>query len=288
MSEIRVGSLFGFQTLKLAATFYGDESAAPIILAHGGGQTRRAWADTASALSDAGHYAIAVDLRGHGESAWCPKGDYRIEAFAHDLEAICRYFESPPVLIGASLGGIAAMIAAGEMNPSIFRALILVDITPTMESSGVEKIIQFMSAHVEEGFGSVKEAAEAISAYLPHRPKPENLNGLESNLRKIDDRYYWHWDPKFVLGENRPTGSRDPSRLAKAVQNTDAPIMLVRGRMSELVSEENVAEFLALVPSAHFVDIAGAHHMVVGDKNDAFTIAISEFIESISNQSFRK
>lgn len=284
MSEIRVGSLAGFQGLKLAATFYGDELADPIILAHGGGQTRRAWADTSLALSDAGHHAIAVDLRGHGESAWCPDGDYRIEAFAHDLEAMCKYLESPPVLVGASLGGIAAMIAAGEINPSIFRAIVLVDITPTMESSGVDKIIQFMSAHVEEGFGTVEEAAEAISAYLPHRARPKNLTGLESNLRKIDDRYYWHWDPKFVLGENRPSGSRDPSRLAKAIQNIDAPIMLVRGRMSELVSEENVAEFLTLVPSAHFVDIADAHHMVVGDRNDAFTIAISDFIESLPDQ----
>ena len=284
MSEVRVGSLVGAQGLKLTATFYGDESAKPIVLAHGGGQTRRAWADTALALSDAGYFAIAVDLRGHGESAWCPDGDYRIEAFAQDLNAISKYLQYPPVLVGASLGGIAAMVAAGEMNPRIFRAIVLVDITPTMEDAGVEKIIQFMSAHVEEGFESVEEAAAVISAYLPHRPTPENLNGLRSNLRKVDDRYFWHWDPKFVLGDNRPSGSRDPSRLAKAVQNIRAPIMLVRGRMSELVSEKNVAEFMDLVPTAHFVDIADAHHMVVGDRNDAFTNAISDFIKSLADQ----
>ena len=280
MSEIRIGDFNGFQNLKLAATFYGDESKPPIILAHGGGQTRRAWADTALTLADAGHHAIAVDLRGHGESAWCPDGDYRIEAFASDLVAISKYFDTPPILVGASLGGIAAMIAAGEINPRIFRALILVDVTPTMETAGVEKIIQFMSAHVEEGFGSVEEAAEVISEYLPHRSRPENLNGLKSNLRKVDNRYYWHWDPKFVLGDHRPSGSRDPSRLTKSVQSVDAPIMLVRGRMSELVSEANAAEFLKSVPDARFVDIADAHHMVVGDKNDAFTAAILEFIDS--------
>ncbi len=139
MSEIQIGAFNGFQNLKLAARFYGDESKPPDILAHGGGQTRRAWADTALTLADAGHHAIAVDLRGHGESTWCPNGDYRIEAFALDLVAISKYFDTPPVRVGASLGGIAAMIAAGEINPRIFRALILVDVTPTMKTAGVEK-----------------------------------------------------------------------------------------------------------------------------------------------------
>jgi pimeloyl-ACP methyl ester carboxylesterase len=148
-----------------------------------------------------------------------------------------------------------------------------------METSGIEKIIGFMSEYLDEGFSSLEDAADAIAAYLPHRSKPKNLNGLAKNLKLGDDqRYRWHWDPKFVTGVQRPSASRDPERLAKAVANIQVPTMLVKGQMSELVSDQSVEQFLELKPSAKFVDVADAHHMVAGDHNDAFTDAITGFL----------
>jgi pimeloyl-ACP methyl ester carboxylesterase len=223
---------------------------------------------------------LCLDLRGHGDSEWSASGDYRLEAFAQDLLQVCEKFDRPPVLIGASLGGIAAMIAAGELQPEPFAAVIFVDVTPTMEMSGVEKITGFMSAHLEEGFASLEEAADAISAYLPHRERPADLSGLAKNLRQGDDgRYRWHWDPRFMSGDSRPSASRDPDRLSSAVRNITVPMLLVRGRMSELVSEESVRQFLDLVPHASYVDVADAGHMVAGDDNDVFTRAILEFLQ---------
>ena len=224
---------------------------------------------------------MCLDLRGHGDSEWSESGDYRLEAFAHDLLEVCETLDRPPVLIGASLGGVAAMIAAGELQPEPFAAVIFVDVTPTMEMSGVEKITGFMSAHLDDGFASLEEAADVISEYLPHRKRPANLSGLAKNLRQGEDgRYRWHWDPRFMSGDSRPSASRDPNRLSSAVRNITAPILLVRGRMSELVSEESVRQFLDLVPHASYVDVANAGHMVAGDDNDVFTSAIAEFLRT--------
>ena len=173
------------------------------------------------------------------------------------------------------------MIAAGELQPEPFAAVIFVDVTPMMEMSGVEKITGFMSAHLDDGFASLEEAADVISEYLPHRKRPANLSGLAKNLRQGEDgRYRWHWDPRFMSGDSRPSASRDPDRLCSAVRNITAPILLVRGRMSELVSEESVRQFLDLVPHASYVDVANAGHMVAGDDNDVFTSAIAEFLRT--------
>ncbi len=113
---------------------------------------------------------------------------------------------------------------------------------------------------------------------MPNRPSQSNFDGLRKNLREVDGRYFWHWDPKFITGVQRPSASRDPERLANAVKRIDAPILLVRGRMSELVSEACVDQFLELVPSAKFVDVENAGHMVAGDRNDVFTKAILDFL----------
>ncbi|MDH3642696.1 MAG: alpha/beta hydrolase [Gammaproteobacteria bacterium] len=276
--EHQTRTFSGYSGLSLQADTFGDEAGLPVILAHGGGQTRHAWRGAGEALAGAGYYSICLDLRGHGASAWCPEGDYRIEDFAQDLLSVCETFDTRPVLVGASLGGIAAMVAAGEIDPLVFRSVVFVDVTPHMEMNGVDKILGFMREHLDEGFGSLQEAADAISGYLPQRPKPRDLSGLEKNLREIDGRYFWHWDPKFVTGVNRPSASRDPERLAKAVGNINAPILLVRGRMSELVSQECVDKFLELVPHAEFVDVVDAGHMVAGDRNDVFNEAVVGFL----------
>ena len=92
--------------LKIAADAFGPENGRPVMLAHGGGQTRHAWQACGRTLGDSGYYAITIDMRGHGESDWSPDGDYRMERFAEDLLDIADGFSEPPVLVGASLGGI--------------------------------------------------------------------------------------------------------------------------------------------------------------------------------------
>jgi pimeloyl-ACP methyl ester carboxylesterase len=158
-----------------------------VVLAHGGGQTRHSWGATAKALAAHGWLGVAYDQRGHGDSDWIVDGAYGSEHYAHDLLAVVRQLEERghgrPAVVGASLGGIAGMIAAGELDPTALRALVLVDVTPGMKPEGVDRVLSFMAAHADQGFASPREAGDAISAYLPHRPRPRNLAGLAKNLR---------------------------------------------------------------------------------------------------------
>lgn len=269
----------GHGGLKLVADSYGTPGNQPVLLAHGGGQTRHAWGGTAKALAEQGWHAVSLDLRGHGDSGWCPEKNYTMDAYAEDLRKVAATFDRKPAAVGASLGGSSSLIAEGEHPENVFAAVVLVDITPRIEEEGVQKIRGFMHANIEEGFGSLEEAADAIAAYMPHRPRPKNLDGLKKNLRLRDNgRYYWHWDPAFSTGPNRPRDARRPERMEDAARNLDVPTMLVRGKMSDLVSEEAAKEFLGMVPHAEFVDVSGAGHMVAGDKNDAFTDAVISFL----------
>jgi pimeloyl-ACP methyl ester carboxylesterase len=192
------------------------------------------------------------------------------------------------VVIGASLGGIAALLAAGDAQaagrPSPFAALVLVDITPRVDLSGVAKVQGFMRTHARDGFASVEEAADAVAAYLPHRPRPRSTEGLKKNLRlHPDGRWRWHWDPRFLDGRRPIDGRRTEieDRLIAAARSLKIPALLVRGGSSELVQEEHAREFLELVPHARFADVSGARHMVAGDKNDQFATAIMDFLQSL-------
>lgn len=133
-----------------------------------------------------------------------------------------------------------------------------------------------------DGFASLEDAASAVSAYLSHRPRPADTSGLKRNLRLRDGRYYWHWDPAFMqMGRDAQAkiSFEGPNALESAARAVDIPTLLIRGGRSRIVSDAGAREFLELVPHAEFVDIAGAHHMVAGDANDAFNEAVFRFID---------
>jgi peroxiredoxin len=263
----------------------GDPTATPVLLLHGGGQTRHSWQGTAEALADRGWRAITLDARGHGESDWAPEGDYRLWSFASDVKAAVDHVGERPFVVGASLGGSTALLLAGEVAPGLARGVVLVDIIPRMEQAGAERVMSFMHDNAASGFASLEEVADAVAAYNPHRPRPDDVSGLRKNVREIDGRWYWHWDPAFLSeGARRraPTEVLHVERLEACVQailDRGTPMLLVRGRSSDLVSEEGARDFRERFPAVEFVDVSGAGHMVAGDRNDAFTSAVVDFLD---------
>lgn len=268
--------------LKLIADTWGDPSAPAVLLAHGGGQTRHAWGETARLLSEQGKYAVALDLRGHGESDWDPEARYDFSDYAADLRAVVDQLGSRPAAVGASLGGISSLIAHHLNDHELFTDLVLVDITPRVEMDGLGRIMDFMLQHAEKGFGSLEEAAEFVASYTPQRKRSGNTEGLRKNLRLGDDgRYRWHWDPKFFAKRKTDSSREGFARFAlmeEAARQLDIPVMLVRGKVSDLVSPEGAKEFLDLVPHAEYIDVEEAGHMVAGDKNDIFSGAVIKFL----------
>jgi len=268
----------GLGGVALAADSFGDAANRPALLLHGGGQTRHSWAGTAGHLALAGWNAITVDLRGHGESAWCPDGRYDPRDFGADVVAIARQLDHPPVLIGASLGGIASLLAIAEAGNDIASALVLVDIATRVELEGTQRIVDFMASG-RDGFESLEEVADAVAAYNPHRPRPKDVSGLEKNLRRGENgRLYWHWDPGFMTPNPEDSRFLDELLLDDAARSLEIPTLIVRGRQSDVLSQEGVDSFLELAPHAEFADVAGAGHMVAGDRNDAFSQSVIDFL----------
>ena len=272
----------GHGDIKIAADVWGSNNEELVILLHGGGQTRHAWGDTGKKLAEAGYHSVALDLRGHGDSEWHADGDYSIRAYKDDLVSIINEIGKPARLVGASLGGMASLVLAGdEINSDLCTALIMVDIGIYPDPVGSDRIVSFMLSG-EKGFDSLENVAKSISDYLPHRKKPKDLEGLKKNLRlKSDGRYYWHWDPRFI---RRRPGSRDRRYFdlqLKAAEKVTIPTLLIRGALSDVVTMEDVDYFLSVISHAKFVEIEKAAHMIAGDRNDIFAEEAIKFLKSL-------
>lgn len=266
----------GYDGISLAADSWGDPDGPLVLLQHGGGQTRHAWKGAGQTLGSVGYHAVAFDARGHGDSEWATDGVYGMDVMVKDLQCAIKAFGGKrPVLVGASMGGGTSLVALGEEHVDA-TALVLVDIAPKIESEGVAKIQAFMSQK-PEGFKSLEEVAEAIGSYQPHREAPKNLDGLAKNVRLADDGMYrWHWDPQFRSMRRDATHRQD--RQIACARNLSLPALLVRGGLSDVLSEAGAQHFLQLCPHSEYVNVTDASHMVAGDRNDVFAEAVIEFL----------
>jgi non-heme chloroperoxidase len=263
--------------VRLAGDSWGPREGTPVLLQHGGGQTRHAWKGVGEILGASGYRAVAFDARGHGESDWAADGRYSVDAMVEDLERVVAALGGrPPVLVGASMGGGTSLAAIGEGRIAA-AALVLVDMAPRIEMAGVERIQAFM-AQKPEGFDSLEEVAEAISAYQPQRRRPDSTAGLAKNVRLAPDgKYRWHWDPRF---RPKPDEVRKrQQRFEDCARKLALPTLLVRGGLSDVLSEEGARSFLEICPSSEYVNVGDAGHMVAGDRNDVFGGAVVEFLE---------
>ncbi|MSR15035.1 MAG: alpha/beta hydrolase [Gammaproteobacteria bacterium] len=266
----------GLNGITIAGDRWGDPQGPLVILQHGGGQTRHAWKSAGEALGSAGYFAVAFDARGHGDSDWAPDGVYGQDIMVEDLRCVIRALgDKRPVLVGASMGGGTSLVAVGEDRVDA-TALVLVDIAPQIEPEGVQKIQAFMGLK-PEGFDSLEEVAIAIGSYQPHRKPPKDLAGLAKNVRLAENgKYRWHWDPRFMT--LRREMDKRAQRLEACARNLNLPTLLVRGGLSDVLSEDGARAFQVLCPHTEYVNITGAGHMVAGDRNDIFGAAVIEFL----------
>jgi pimeloyl-ACP methyl ester carboxylesterase len=249
-----------------------------VVLLHGGGQTRHSWGAAAHSLAASGHGVVNLDARGHGDSGWSADGRYGLDRLALDLQQVMTTLRPPVALVGASMGGGTALTYVGRGLLPAAAALVLVDIVPRVEQSGAERIRAFMRAN-PEGFASVEEAADAVARYYPQRPRPKDISGLQKNLRRrADGRLRWHWDPHVIDGPHIVEPPSFQATLVEASRQVRIPTLLVRGLQSDIVSEAGVAELRRDLPQLEVVDIAGAGHMVAGDRNDAFNDGVAGFL----------
>ena len=269
----------GAEGLRLAGDAWGPTGGPLVILQHGGGQTRHAWKNVGEKLAGAGYRVIAFDARGHGDSDWAPDGRYGQDAMIEDLQCVIDALGHPrPALVGASMGGGTSLVAVGEDRVDA-TALVMVDIAPRVEAGGVARIKSFMNRK-PEGFDTLEEVADAIATYQPHRSRPRTFTGLGKNVRVGDDgKYRWHWDPRFL---DRATDVvKRQQRFEACAARLRLPVLLVRGGLSDVLTEAGAREFLALCPQSEYVSVDSAGHMIAGDRNDAFGNAVIDFLARV-------
>jgi len=257
----------------------GPAGAPAVILSHGGGQTRHSWSRAAVELADRGYRVVNYDLRGHGESDWSPDGNYAITGPKSDLMTILKTVGRPVALVGASMGGMVSFYSIGSSPEPIADALVMVDIVLHPAKEGAARIRKFMHGN-PDGFATLEEAADAVAAYNPDRPRPRDPSGLMKNLRLRDDgRLHWHWDPRMLRASPEVEPPRFGTAMDEVAPNVRLPVLLVRGGHSDIVDDAGVEEMRRLVPQTEVFDVAGAGHMVAGDRNDAFNQGVISFLE---------
>jgi pimeloyl-ACP methyl ester carboxylesterase len=253
-----------------------DPARPTVLMLHGGGQNRHSWKKTGQILADQGLHVVALDSRGHGDSDRAPTANYTVDALCADTLQVVEQVGRPVALVGASMGGMTGMLVADAAGPDTVAKLVLVDVVPRYEKGGSARIRDFMASGVD-GFESLDEAADAVAAYLPYRNRPRSPEGLTKNLRRRDGRWYWHWDPAFLT-----VPMDDPfvrvEKLERAVMGLAIPILLIRGKLSDVVSAEGVQDFRRKVPRAEFVELSQAGHTAAGDDNDAFSEVVVQFV----------
>ena len=186
------------------------------------------------------------------------------------------------LIISLGIGGMISLSLAGDKNLCKHcNALIMVDIGINPNENGSNEILDFMRSG-SGGFVSIEEASNAISEYLPHRQKPRDFAGLKKNLRlKHDGKYYWHWDPKFIdeISKDKIAYRKRLKGYAEFVQ---VPTLLIKGALSNVLTQKEVEDFLITIPHTEFVEIDKAAHMIAGDRNDIFANAVVSFLANLN------
>jgi esterase len=258
---------------------WGEPSAQPLVLLHGGALTAHTWDISCLALQTE-YRCIAPDLRGHGDTQWAADGDYSLDAYARDLDGLIRHLGIEGcVVIGNSLGGLtAAHYTGGRASADQPAALVLVDVGPEMREAGRERLRAFTGGPRE--LDSVDAFVERALEFNPQR-RPDTLRrSLLNNLRQLPSgKWTWKYDPNRF--GRRPAG---PAYLADRwddIRGVTCPTLVVRGGRSDMFLDEDAEKLAATLGDGRWVRVEGASHTVQGDRPVALVAAIREFLGSL-------
>jgi pimeloyl-ACP methyl ester carboxylesterase len=230
-----------------------------LVLVHGGGQNAHTWDTVALAL---GVDLLAVDLPGHGHSSWSLGGEYPLHAMADEVAvAVAARAPEAEVVVGMSLGGLTSLVLAAR-HPHLVRRLVLVDITPGVTATKVKAVTDFING--PQTFAGFDDLLARTIEHNPTRSTSSLRRGILHNARQLEDgSWQWRYDRR------QPHGGRDhvvSDELWKLVESLGCPLTLVRGALSPVVDDEDVAELLRRKPGATVEMVQGAGHSVQGDR----------------------
>lgn len=232
-----------------------------LVLIHGGAQNAHTWDTVALALAPTP--ILAVDLPGHGHSAWRDDGAYDPRHSADDVAAmIAASADGPVVLVGMSLGGLTATAVAAR-HPELVRRLVVVDVTPGVTRDKAADVHAFIEG--PQRFPDFGEIFSRTVEFNPTRSHESLRRGILHNAHRLDSgEWEWNYDRRHLADPTDP--SPVPDDLWEDVAAVGAPYHLVRGLLSPVVDDADEAELRRLQPDAVITKIADAGHSIQGDQ----------------------
>ncbi|MBK9180594.1 MAG: alpha/beta hydrolase [Acidimicrobiales bacterium] len=245
---------------RVSALVWGTEPA-ELVLLHGGAQNAHTWDTVALAL---GRPLVALDLPGHGHSDWRDDLAYDPRSLAADVAvAVAELAPAATVVCGMSLGGLTS-IALAAHQPELVARLVVVDVTPGVNRDKARAVIDFIAG--PQSFPSFDDLLARTIEHNPTRSESSLRRGILHNARQLDDgSWVWRYDRRRPDGTPIDADGRH-SPLWDDVSAVAAPLLLVRGGLSPVVDDDDVAELRRRQPTAEVVVVEGAGHSVQGDR----------------------
>lgn len=252
----------------VSALVWGD-APAEVVFVHGGSQNAHTWDTVVMAL---GRPAVAIDLPGHGHSDWRDDGAYSPANLADDIAvAVSALAPSAWLVVGMSLGGLTSMELAVR-HPHLVRRLMMVDITPGVNRQKAKAVIDFVSG--PQSFPSFEALLERTMEYNPTRSESSLRRGILHNARQLDDgSWVWRYDRRGharssddAVDDAAPDEGAAMSPLWDHFAAVACPLTLVRGGISPVVDDEDVAEATRRQPGLRVEVVDGAGHSIQGDR----------------------
>lgn len=264
----RIETNVGDEGRSVSALRWGSDDP-EIVYLHGGAQNAHTWDTVALAL---GRSALAVDLPGHGHSDWRPDGAYSPMNLADDVaEVVDAHAPRARVVVGMSLGGLTAMELTVR-HPALVRSLVMVDITPGVNAAKTKAITDFVDGPQE--FASFDDLLARTIEHNPTRTESSLRRGILHNAHpQPDGSWQWRYDRGSHARAREAASDTAPADTADALSpmwghfgSISCPITLVRGSLSPVVDDDDVAEAQRRQAElvVHIVD--GAGHSVQGDR----------------------
>jgi pimeloyl-ACP methyl ester carboxylesterase len=255
-------------TRTVSVLVWGDGSPQLVFL-HGGAQNAHTW-DTVILALGPSLSAVAVDLPGHGHSAWRDSGGYTPQNMADDVAVVIEQLApQAAAVVGMSMGGMTS-IELAVRHPQLVRKLLLVDITPGVNAQKAKAITDFV-----DGPQSFPDFASLLARTMEHNPTRTESSlrrGILHNAHQLDDgSWQWNYDRSSELRRGEAAPDQDAIAARGAALWDDfgriaCPVLLARGGVSPVVDDDDVAEARRRQPAIEVEVVDGAGHSIQGDR----------------------
>lgn len=260
------------------------EARLPVVCLHGLTRNSKDFEEVAPRLAASGRRVIVPDVRGRGRSDRDPQPKrYHPKVYARDVLALLDALGiSRAVFVGTSMGGIITLMIAAYRRSAI-AAAILNDVGPEVDRRGIERILSYAGKlrPIENWADAVEYSRVTTGAAFPNYSDADWELAARRTFREEAGKPVFDYDPAITLpiGEGPPTRSRLAEFFFRRLAR-NRPSMLIRGELSDLLSEEIAAKMKRAAPSLETVVVPNVGHAPLLTEPEAVA-AIDEFLSRV-------